>query len=164
MKTGFVLALSALLALAAQAQPRRVALVVQNHASDAPSLPMAALADTLAAELSGDVLRVVNPQNALGADGVVVASIQELASEEIGAPAVAYALKVRLTLCLMDAATGETVCGVSDFSCSKNYTAEQVKADAASLFEGLMHAAAAKSAKDLLDKVATSGWPANPAP
>ena len=36
-----------------QTWPRRVALVVQNHTSDAPTLPMAAFADTLTSRLSG---------------------------------------------------------------------------------------------------------------
>ena len=165
--------------------PRRVALVVQNHTSDAPTLPMAAFADTLTARLSGKTLRVVNPHNVvgvnqnrtargetmpeasaqeigrmLGADGVVTASIQEFTGEDIHfeGKAVAHTLKVRLALNLADAATGETVCGVDGVELSKNYTAEKVKADTATLYEGLMHAAAAKGAEKLLAKVADSGW------
>ena len=125
----------ALAASAALAAPRRVALVVQNHTSDAPTLPMAAFADTLTARLSGPTLRVV-----------------------IGVPAVAHMLKVRLALNLADAATGETVCGVDGVEVSKNYTAEKVKADTATLYEGLMHAAAAKAADKLLAKVSAAGW------
>ncbi len=40
------------------AAPRKVALVVQNHTSDAPTLPMAAFADTLTSRLSGKTLRL----------------------------------------------------------------------------------------------------------
>ena len=111
--------------------PRKVALVVQNHTSDAPTLPMAAFADTLTARLSGNTLRIVNPHNVigvnqnrtakgevmpeasvqeigrmLGADGVVTASIQEFTGEDIGVPAIAHTLKVRLALNLADTATG----------------------------------------------------------
>ena len=165
------------------AAPRKVALVVQNHTSDAPSLPMAAFADTLAARLSGDVLRIVNPHNVVGvnqnrsargeampeasakdlakmldADGVLTASILEFTGEDIGVPAVAHALKVRLAMNLVDATTGETICGVDGVDVSKNYTAEKVRENTATLYEGLMHAAAAKGAEKLLAKVAASGW------
>ena len=163
--------------------PRRVALVVQNHTSDAPTLPMAAFADTLTSRLSGKTLRVVNPHNVIGvnqnrsakgevmpdasaqeigrmlnAEGVVTASIQEFTGEDIGVPAIAHKLKVRLALNLADAATGETVCGVDGVEFSKNYTAEKVKSDTATLYEGLMHGAAAKAAERLLAKVVTVDW------
>lgn len=165
------------------AVPRKVALVVQNHTSDVPTLPMAAFADTLTSQLSGKTFRVVNPHNVIGvnqnrtakgeempeasaqeiarmtgADGVVTASVQEFTGEDIGVPAVAHTLKVRLALNLVDAVTGETVCGVDGVEFSKNYTAEKVKSDTATLYEGLMHAAAAKSAEKLLAKIAASGW------
>ena len=167
----------------AMAEPRRVALVVQNHTSDALTLPMSAFADTLTSRLSGKTLRVVNPHNVIGvdqnrtakgeimpdasaqeigrmlnADGVVTASIQEFTGEDIGVPAVAHSLKVRLALNLADSATGETICGVDGVEFSKNYTAEKVKSDTATLYEGLMHGAAAKAAEKLLAKVATIEW------
>jgi len=167
----------------AVAEPRRVALVVQNHTSDALTLPMSAFADTLTSRLSGKTLRVVNPHNVIGvdqnrtakgeimpeasvqeigrmlnADGVVTASIQEFTGEDIGVPVVAHTLKVRLALNLADSATGETICGVDGVEFSKNYTAEKVKSDTATLYEGLMHDAAAKAAEKLLAKVATIEW------
>ena len=172
-------------ASAPQKSQRRVALVVQNHTSDAPTLPMAAFADTLVSRLSGKgkMFRVVNPYNVigvnqnrtatgeampavsaqeigrmLGAEGVVTATIQEFTGEDIGAPSVAHKLKVRLAINLMDAATGETVCGVDGVEQSKNLTTEKVKADTATLYEGLMHAAAAKAAKRLLKKAAAMDW------
>ena len=167
----------------AVAEPRRVALVVQNHTSDALTLPMLAFADTLTSRLSGKTLRVVNPHNVIGgdqnrtakgeimpdasaqeigrmlnADGVVTASIQEFTGEDIGVPAIAHSLKVRIALNLADSATGETICGVDGVEFSKNYTAEKVKSDTATLYEGLMHGAAAKAAEKLLAKVATIEW------
>ena len=180
----FTVAVAAsIVALSVFAAPRKVVLVVQNHTSDAPSLPMAAFADTLTSRLSGPAMRIVNPHNVigvnqnrsaageampeasaqeigrmLGADGVITASIQEFTGEDIGVPAIAHTLKVRLALNLADAATGETVCGVDGVEFSKNYTAEKVKSDTATLYEGVMHAAAAKGAEKLLAKVATSGW------
>jgi hypothetical protein len=94
----------------------------------------------------------------LGADGVVTAAIQEFTGEDIGAPAVAHKLKVRMALNLVDAATGETVCGVDGVEFSKNYTTEQVKENTATLYEGLMHLAAAKGAEKLLAKVPEAEW------
>lgn len=183
MKKLFLLLVGVLAAIAVVAAPRKIALVVQNHTSDASALPMAAFTDTLSSRLSGSTMRIVNPHNVigvnqnrsaggevmpeasaqeigrmLGADGVVTASIQEFTGEDIGVPAIAHSLKVRLALNLVDAATGETVCGVDGVEFSKNYTAEKVKADTATLYEGLMHAAAAKGAEKLLAKVATSEW------
>lgn len=169
--------------VAVKKEPRRVVLVVQNHTSDMPNMPMAALADTLTSRLSGKTLRVVNPHNVIGvnqnraasgeimpeasaqeigrmlnADGVVTASIEEFTSEDIGVPAVAHLLKVRLALNLADSATGETICGVDGVELSKNYTAEKVKSDTATLYEGLMHDAADKAAGKLLAKVANEEW------
>ena len=183
MKRVMMLLIVCVAAFAASAAPRRVALVVQNHTSDAPTLPMAAFADTLTSRLSGRTLRVVNPHNVIGvnqnrtargeempeasaqeigrmtgADGVVTASIQEFTGEDIGVPAVAHKLKVRLALNLADASTGETVCGVDGITNSIIYTTEQVKGNTATLYEGLMHEAAAKAAEKLLAKVADSGW------
>ncbi len=183
MKKTTILLMALIAASLAMAEPRRVALVVQNHTSDAPTLPMAAFADTLTSRLSGKVLRVVNPHNVigvnqnrtakgeimpeasaqeigrlLGAEGVVTASIQEFTGEDIGVPAIAHTLKVRLALNIADAATGETVCGVDGMEFSKNYTAEKVKSDTATLYEGLMHGAAAKAAEQLLAKVSVAGW------
>ena len=183
MKTTVACVVFSIASILAMAEPRRVALVVQNHTSDALTLPMAAFADTLTSRLSGKTLRVVNPHNVIGvdqnrtakgeimpeasaqeigrmlnADGVVTASIQEFTGEDIGVPAVAHSLKVRLALNLADSATGETICGVDGVEFSKNYTAEKVKSDTATLYEGLMHDAAAKAAEKLLAKVATIEW------
>lgn len=183
MKKTIACVVFSIAAILAMAEPRRVALVVQNHTSDAPTLPMAAFADTLTSRLSGKTLRVVNPHNVIGvdqnrtakgeimpessaqeigrmlsADGVVTASIQEFTGEDIGVPAIAHKLKVRIAINLMDASTGEAVCGVDGAEFSKNYTAEKAKSDTATLYEGLMHGAAAKAAEKLLAKVAAVGW------
>ena len=183
MKRLLILFAGMFAALATLAAPHKVALVVQNHTSDAPTLPLAAFADTLTSRLSGGTFRVVNPHNVIGvnqnrtakgeempevsaqeiarktgADGVVTASIQEFTDEDIGVPAIAHTLKVRIALNLADAATGEAVCGVDGVEFSKNYTAEKVKSDTATLYEGLMHLAAAKAAEKFLAKAATVEW------
>ena len=162
---------------------RRVVLVVQNHTSDVQSLPMAAVADSFAANLSAGNLRVINPHNVigvnqnrtaqgeampeasalglahmLGADGVITASILEFTGEDIGVPAIAHTLKVRLAVNLADAATGETVCGVQDVAVSRNVTVEKLKADTATEYERLLHEAVAKCSSELLSKYKTCKW------
>lgn len=161
--------------------PRRVVLVVQNHTSDVATLPMSAFADTLTSRLSGEMFRVINPDNVIGvsqnrtsdgeampdasvqelgrmmnADGIVTAAIQEFSGEDIGT--VGRKLKVRIALNLVEAATGDTIGGVDGVEFSKNYTTDQVRAGAATLYEGLMHGAAAKSAERLLAKATTVNW------
>lgn len=183
MKKSVVAFVISLSVLAVSGAPYRVALVVQNHTSDAPTLPMSAFADTLTAKLSGNVLRVVNPLNVIGTDqnrtakgeampsasaqeigrmlnvdGLVTASILEFTGEDIGVPAIAYALKVRLAINLVDTATGDTICGIDGFEFSKNYTAEKVKADTATLYEGLLYAAVAKVSATFLQKCIASEW------
>lgn len=169
--------------------PYRVALVVQNHTSNAPTLPMAAFADTLASRLSGKILRVINPHNVigvnqnraaagevmpeasakeiatiLGAHGVITASIQEFTKRGIGVPAKAYKLRMRMAFNLIDGVTGETICGVDGVEDSEdNYLPGELNADTATLFEGLMHEVSAKFAQKLLAKIEPSDWSPNEA-
>ena len=170
---------------ASKKPPYKVALIVQNHTSDAPTLPMAAFADTLTARLSGRMFRIVNPHNVIGASqnrtargeempeasalnrlahdpdlaGVITASIQEFTGRDIRheSKVIGHTLRVRLAINLMDA-TGGNVCGIDGFDDSKNCRPEDVKSNTATLYEELMHQAAAKAAAKLLAKVATSGW------
>ena len=169
--------------------PYKVALIVQNHTSDAPTLPMAAFADTLAARLSGKLFRVVNPHNVIGTYqnrtakgeampeasslnllshdpdlvGVITASVQEFTGEDEyeGDVLMGQTLRVRLALNFMDS-TGGNVCGVDEVKDSKFYPAKKVKSDTATLCEGLMHQSAAKAARALLAKAELRNWtPAN---
>lgn len=163
--------------------PVRAVLVVQNHTSDAPVLPLAAFADSLAALLSGGRFAVINPYNAIGtdqnrtargepmpeasaaelarklrADAVITASIQELRGVDIGVPAVAHTLKARITLNIADAATAATPFGVSVANSSGNYTVGQVAADKAHLFENLLADTAAKAAGKFLAEADKRDW------
>lgn len=165
--------------------PYKVALIVQNHTSDAPTLPMSAFADTLTARLSGKMFRIVNPHNVIGTNqnrtakgeempeasalnllphdpdlaGVITASIQEFTGEDEfeGDVLMGHTFRVRLALNFMDS-TGGNVCGIDDVKDSRFYSAKKVKSDTATLYEGLMHQAAAKAAEKLLAKVATTEW------
>lgn len=165
--------------------PYKVALIVQNHTSDAPTLPMSAFADTLTARLSGKMFRIVNPHNVIGTNqnrtakgeempeasalnllshdpdlaGVITASIQEFTGEDEfeGDVLMGHTLRVRLALNFMDS-TGGNVCGIDDVKDSRFYSAKKVKSDTATLYEGLMHQAAAKAATALLAKDKLKDW------
>ena len=170
---------------ASKKPPYKVALIVQNHTSDAPTLPMAAFADTLTARLSGKMFRIVNPHNVIGTNqnrtargeempessalnllahdpdlvGIITAAIQEFTGRDIRheRKVIGLTLRVRIAINLMDA-TGGNVCGVYDVEDSKNYSVEDLKADTATLYEGLMHQAAAKAASALLAKEELRDW------
>lgn len=168
----------------AQAAPRRVALVVQDHTSGALPVPAEALADTFAVLLSGAELSVVNPANRigtvqnrtaagesmpeaavvemanlLGTDGVITASVQEFASQSIGVPAVGRTVKARIALTLADRTTGATVCGIAARDYGRNYTAGQWEADAEALREDFLHEAAAAAATRFLAAYRAAEWP-----
>ena len=110
-------------------------LVVQNHCSDDLKLPLTALADMLTAHLTQSGFSVINPHNAigleqnvsaagekmpgasavnigraLGASGVLTASVLEFTSRSLGSPPDFYRLKTRLALTLVDFASGKSVC------------------------------------------------------
>lgn len=176
-----LLALS--IALVVSAAPRRVVLVVQNHCTGEMCPPMSAFADTLVAELSGKAFRVVNPDNVIGinqnrsaagekrpdmsavelartldAEGVITASVQELKGDSIGVPPVAYRVKVRVSISLADAVSGETICGVNNVDYGRNVSAELMKEDDLSFFETQIHDATKRAAAKFLSKACASGW------
>lgn len=183
MKKCFALTLFVLASAVLYAAPHRVVLVVQNHCLGDTCPPMSAFADTLAAELSGDQFRIVNPDNVIGvnqnrssagekrpdmsavelartldAEGVITASVQELKGDSVGVPPVAYRVKARVSISLADVASGETVCGVSDIDYGRNVSAELMKEDDLSFFETQMHDAAKKAASKFLAKAKAIGW------
>jgi len=164
--------------LHAEAAGPRVALVVQNHCSGDVKPPMQAFSDVLKTALSGNKLfGVISPEETfgtsqnrtaagenmpavstrelgrmVGADGVLVATIQQFSSKSVGVPAIAYSVRVAATMNLVDVATGEEVCGTSydDDEKGVNYTAEQFKEDGTMLFEKHLRSVAKKLAADFL--------------
>ena len=161
-----------LFALPSVAAPARCLLVVNNRCTNVETLPLNSIAATLEASLAGDRFTLVNPKTAMGDDAqsdsprtmaqkldcsfILTATIQEFVGESIGVPVVANKLKVRLSLNLAKAATGDTVCGIMNSEYSKNYSIERVNEDNANLFEDLLHGALASTAKKFLKKAETS--------
>lgn len=168
MKKLFTLALVALLAMAGVADPARCLLVVNNRCTNIETLPLNSIAATLETSLAGDRFTLVNPMTALGdgasadspramaqkldCDFILTATIQQFVGESIGVPVVANKLKVRLSLNLAKAATGDTICGVMNSEYSKNYSIERLNEDNANLFEDVLHGALASVSKQFLKK------------
>lgn len=167
---------------------RRVALIVQNHASGA-DIPMMALTDALTASLSGCGLQAINPYNAvginqnrsivgeetpktsalelsreLGAEGIVTASVIEFHDIRLGTPSVLHQYSIRITLNLADAGTGATVCGETVKIVSPKYTNNQVAQNRHEYLGDLMYSAAEKCAQILVEKSNAANWQPTPHP
>lgn len=169
--------------VAAQA-PRRVALVVQNHAARGAEIPFMALTDALTAKLSGRGFQVINPYNSygenlnrasqgealpetsamavarqLGADGAVTASVLEFLDSTIGTPPKVHQFSIRISLNLADAQTGAVVCGETIKQKSPKYTNNQVAQNKPEYLGDLMYAAAEECAQRLEAKALAVNWP-----
>jgi len=162
---------------------RKVALVVQNHALPTRPVPMAALADSLTASLSGRGFQVVNPDNvigavqnqtaareimppasamnlarSLGADGLITASVMDFFDTSLDAEGQIHEFSVRLALNLADCATSAYVCGAKVKATSPKKTAAYIKNNGTALYEELLHSAADTCSEQLLQKVSAVGW------
>ena len=163
--------------------PRKVALVVQNHAAPGARIPMMALTDALAAKLSGRGFQVINPYNSygenlnrtsqgealpetsamavarqLGADGAVTASVLELLDLTIGTPPKVHQFSVRISLNLADAQTGAVLCGETIKQKSPKYTNNQVAQNKQEYLGDLMHSAAEECARRLEERARAANW------
>ena len=169
--------------------PRKVALVVQNHAARGAEIPFMALTDALTAKLSGSGLQVVNPYNAVGvnqnrtaagektpevsamelakqlkADGAMTASVLELLDYTIGTPPVMHQFSIRITLNLADAQTGAAVCGETIKCKSPKYTKSQVAKNKQEYLGDLMFSAAEECAERLKNNQSVKNWKPTPPP
>lgn len=169
--------------------PRRVALVVQNHAARGAEIPFMALTGALAAKLSGRGFQVINPYNSygenlnrtsqgealpetsamavarqLGADGAVTASVLEFLDSTIGTPTKVHQFSIRISLNLADAQTGAVVCGETIKLKSQKYTNNQVAQNKPEYLGDLMYAAAEECAQRLEDKAKAANWRPAPPP
>ena len=167
----------------ADVPPRKVALVVQNHAAPGARIPMMALTDALAAKLSGRGFQVINPYNSygenlnrtsqgealpetsamavarqLGADGAVTASVLELLDSTIGTPPKVHQFSVRISLNLADAQTGAVLCGETIKQKSPKYTNNQVAQNKQEYLGDLMHSAAEECARRLEERARAANW------
>ena len=169
--------------------PRKVALIVQNHAAPGADIPMMSLTDALTAKLSGRGFQVINPYNAVGrnqnrnvlgektpdvsamelalklkADGAITASVIEFLDSPIGTPPILHQYSVRISLNLADAQTGAVICGETIKLKSPKYTNNQVKANRLEYLGDLVYAAAEECAAKLESNPAVNGWEPTPPP
>ena len=175
-----------------ESKPRKVALIVQNHAGRDANIPILALSDALTAKLSGGGLQVINPYNAvggnqnrtvagektpevsalglarqLGAEGIVTASVTEFLDSTIGIPPLFHQYFVRVSFTLADAGSGAAVCGDSVQMESPKFTVKQVEANRQKYLGELLHAAAGECAAKLEANPAVLSWrptPSSPPP
>ena len=168
--------------------PRKVALIVQNHAGGA-EIPMMALTDALTAKLSGHGFQVINPYNVVGvnqnrsvvgektpdvsalelargcrADGLVTASVLDFLDSTLGTPPVLHQFSVRISISLADAVTGAVVCGETVKMKSPKYTNNQVVQNRLEYLGDLLHAAAEECAAKLEANQAVRAWRPTPLP
>ena len=174
----------------AENNPRKVALVVQNHAALGANIPIIALSDALTAKLSGRGLQVVNPYNSVGvnqnrnalgektpevsamelarklkADGAITASVLEFRDILLGSsPTEYHQYSIRISLSLADAQTGAAICGETIKSKSPKYTKSQVAKNRQEYLGDLIYAAADECAEQLEKNPAVKNWKPVPPP
>lgn len=172
-----------------EAPPRKVALVVQNHAEPGARIPMMALTDAMTARLSDCGFQVINPYNSVGvnqnrtvvgektpqvsamglarqlkADGVVTASVIEFLDSVFGTPPILHQYSVRISFNLADAQTGAAICGETVKVKSPKYTNNQVAQNKQEYLGDLLHSAANECAARLKANPNVAKWEPMPPP
>lgn len=184
----FSLLAAALAASAAVAEPRTVALIVQNHCSGGVEPPLAQLADLLVPALTSPGLSIGIPDNFigkyqnvrpsgemmpeasakalaedLGTDGLLIAAVQRFVPKTLSDPSItAHRISVSMTLTLYNLGTGGSVCSVSLANWSKTIEDADMKTNGSLEYETILQETADKIAKDFLGKYDPGKW--NPTP
>lgn len=183
------LAAAVALAVAALALPRTLSarepgpldalLVVQNHVSDDFRKPLADLGDRVSAALSGDVLHIIDPNDAigvnqnrapwgegmpetsatrlagnLGAEALVTASVGEASVTGIGYPLVAQMVRMTLTLSAKRLPSGAALAAVTVTEQSPNLTLDVLAQNADAVYSELLGRLVSKASAQFLAKVA----------
>ena len=174
---------------AADVPPRKVALVVQNHAAPGAKIPMMALTDALTARLSDCGFQVINPYNSVGvnqnrtvvgektpevsamelarklkAEGAVTASVHDFNDTTLGTPPILHQYSVRVSFSLADAQTGAAICGETVKVVSPKYTNNQVAQNKQEYLGDLLHSAADECAARLKANPNVAKWEPTPPP
>ena len=185
MKLRIVLVFAASLAVSASfAEPRNVALVVQNHCSGGVEPPLSQLADRLASKLTSPGLSLEIPANSigvsqnarpvgekmppasakalaesLGKEGVLIASVQRFTVRALSDPAItAHRISVSMTLTLYDATTGGSVCSASLDHNGKTIDDVEMKTNTSLLYEEALCNAADEVAGKFLVEYGRANW------
>ena len=188
-----IMSMLAAAAFAATAQePRRVVLVVQNHAESGLQIPMLPLSDAFTAELASNGFQVINPYNAIGrnmnrtqmgevmpaesavgiarrlnAHGVVTASVTSLEELKSRTPTATELVtyRVRVVFNLADAWSAATVASGSYANDTRQYKLQMQKdAKRRQHLEELLFSAGEECAKRLLRNENVRQWKPTPPP
>ena len=184
----FSLLAAVLAAAAAIAEPRSLALIVQNHCSGGTEPPLAQLADWLVPALTTSDISIVIPANSRGkyqnikpsgeklsessakalaedleTDGLLIAAVQRFAAKTLSDSSIpAHRISVSITLTLYNLGTGGSVCSVSLANWSKTIEDADMKPNGSLGYETILQETADKIAKDFLGKYDPGKW--NPTP
>lgn len=159
--------------------PLDVLLVVQNHVSDDFRKPLADLGDRVSAALSGDLLHIIDPNDAiganqnrapwgegmpdtsatrlagnLGAEALVTASVGEASVSGIGYPPVAQMVRMTLSLSAKRLPSGAALAAVTVTEQSPNLTLDVMAQNADAVYSELLGRLVSKASAQFLAKVA----------
>lgn len=159
--------------------PLDALLVVQNHVSDDFRKPLADLGDRVSAALSGDLLHIIDPNDAigvnqnrapwgegmpdtsatrlagnLGAEALVTASVGEASVSGIGYPPVAQMVRMTLTLSAKRLPSGAALAAVTVTEQSPNLTLDVMAQNADAVYSELLGRLVSKASAQFLAKVA----------
>lgn len=159
--------------------PLDALLVVQNHVSDDFRKPLADLGDRVSAALSGDLLNIIDPNDAiganqnrapwgegmpdtsatrlagnLGAEALVTASVGEASVSGIGYPPVAQMVRMTLTLSAKRLPSGAALAAVTVTEQSPNLTLDVMAQNADAVYSELLGRLVSKASAQFLAKVA----------
>lgn len=164
---------------AAGGEPLDAMLVVQNHVSDDFNKPLADIGDRVSAALAGDLLNIIDPNDAagenlnrapwgedlplsaatrlaqnLGAKLLVTASVGEASVTGIGNPLVAQYVRMTLTLSAKRVPSGANFAAVTVSEKSPNLTPEVLAQSTESVYSELVDKLVAKASTQFLAKAA----------
>jgi hypothetical protein len=163
---------------AGDAGPTDALLVVQNHVSDDFRKPLADLGDRLSAALSGDILNIIDPNDAigvnqnrdpwgegmpetsatrlagnLGADVLVTASVGEASVAGIGYPPVARTVRMTLTLSAKRLPSGAALAAVTVTDKTRPIAVDLLAENADAVYSDLVGSLVSKASPEFLKKV-----------
>ena len=164
-------------------EPIDAVLIVQNHASDEYKKPLSNLGDAISAELSQELFNLIDPNDVIGEQQnrgpwgenmplssairlaenlevqvLITAAVGETSIISYGSPAIANAVKMRLTLSAKRIPKGANVASVTVTEVSRKFTPSMLSQNADSIYYDLVENLVAKASKEFLAKCEKVAW------
>lgn len=183
MKKSLLVLCTAIATLTVRAEPVKALLVVQNHAGPQYSMSLANLSTRLAAKLSGETFEVIDPNDVvgtnqnralegetmplssanrlageLGARVLITASVDQMAVNTVGRPALAKRIMGTLTIQAKDVAYGANKAGITVSATGRNYTLAGFDANRDAAYQELVDKLCRQGAEALLEKCECVAW------